>query len=264
MRPPPRQSDNGKLDRPCGLRNRCHTVSVAGGDGSRTPTTKHESHGAPRRGPGRPVDRDNAKTRLQILEVAVEVFAEHGFAAGKIRTIADGAGLSHGTVQHHFRSKRDLFYAAYEHAAELLVDGYDAVLVDCQSLTEELDAVLQRSARFMTEQPWLTGLLIRAASERTHTQLHPLRFTRRLDEFIDGIAQRAIERRELTPNEGNEFHYVMQALLWGLSIVGISNETARRASIHGFQRLLTGQLRLGDPTPTDGAAPSAPPPSRSR
>ena len=112
--------------------------------------------------------------------------------------------------------------------------------------------MLDRSARFMRDQPALTRLLIRAITDRSHPDLHPLRFAAPLDHFIDGITERAIARGEIGPSDGDELRYLLRAMLWGLSIVGVDDRTRRSASIRGFQRLFAGDL-LKD----HGAGPGA-------
>ncbi|MFH8253200.1 TetR/AcrR family transcriptional regulator [Microbacterium sp. B2969] len=46
--------------------------------------------------------------------MAVDVFAEHGYAGGSIRTIAEKAGVSHATLIQHFGSKEGLLTAVLE------------------------------------------------------------------------------------------------------------------------------------------------------
>ena len=199
-----------------------------------------------RRGPGRPADGDKAKTRLEILEAAVETFAAEGYTGGQIRAIAERAGVTHGTVQHHFRSKRELFLLAHQHTAQRLVDGWEQALVNCDTLAEELDALLERSVQFLREQPAFTRLLLGALGDRSHPELRPLRFATGIEHFVDGIADRAIARGEVSSAGGEELRYLLRAMLWGLGVVGVDNEKARVASIVGFRRLLAGNLgRLG-------------------
>lgn len=47
--------------------------------------------------------------REQILQAALEVFAQKGWNAAKIGDVAKTAGLSHGLVYHYFKSKDELF-----------------------------------------------------------------------------------------------------------------------------------------------------------
>ena len=65
------------------------------------------SAGATARGPY----RTGIQRREQLVAVAISVFAEHGFAGGSIRTIADRVGVSHATLLQHFGSKEGLLTA---------------------------------------------------------------------------------------------------------------------------------------------------------
>ena len=47
----------------------------------------------------------------QLIDAALEVFSEHGFAAAKLDEIAHRAGVSKGTIYLYFASKEDLFKA---------------------------------------------------------------------------------------------------------------------------------------------------------
>ena len=51
------------------------------------------------------------RRREQLIAVAVNVFAEHGYTGGSIRTIADKAGVSHASLIQHFGSKEGLLTA---------------------------------------------------------------------------------------------------------------------------------------------------------
>lgn len=58
--------------------------------------------------------RTGLRRREQLIAVAVDVFAEHGYAGGSIRTIAERAGVSHATLIQHFGSKEGLLTAVLE------------------------------------------------------------------------------------------------------------------------------------------------------
>jgi AcrR family transcriptional regulator len=59
--------------------------------------------------------REEAKvrTREAVLVAAREAFEAVGFAKASVRGIANDAGVSAGTVLHHFGSKRELLYACF-------------------------------------------------------------------------------------------------------------------------------------------------------
>ena len=54
------------------------------------------------------------RRREQLIAVAVDVFAEHGYTGGSIRAIADKAGVSHATLIQHFGSKEGLLTAVLQ------------------------------------------------------------------------------------------------------------------------------------------------------
>lgn len=49
------------------------------------------------------------KRRTDIVNAALEVFSQVGFAAAKIEDVADAAGISKGTLYLYFESKEELF-----------------------------------------------------------------------------------------------------------------------------------------------------------
>lgn len=58
--------------------------------------------------PVAPKTRKAEATRTRVLGVACELFVELGFAAVSMRDIADQAGMTHGGLYGHFRSKGQL------------------------------------------------------------------------------------------------------------------------------------------------------------
>jgi AcrR family transcriptional regulator len=55
-------------------------------------------------------DDDGKKTekQIRIIEAAVEVFSEKGFAAASTSEIAQRAGVAEGTIFRHYKTKKDL------------------------------------------------------------------------------------------------------------------------------------------------------------
>ncbi len=57
------------------------------------------------------IDRDARKT--EIIQAALQAFSRKGFANTKITDIASLAGVGKGTIYEYFRSKEEIFGAAY-------------------------------------------------------------------------------------------------------------------------------------------------------
>lgn len=52
-------------------------------------------------------------TRGKILEAALGVFAEHGYAGASVRRIAEAAGMAPGLLYSHFEGKREVLRALF-------------------------------------------------------------------------------------------------------------------------------------------------------
>ena len=78
----------------------------------------------PRRRAGRPpAEGGPATSRASLLAVAARQIGVHGFARTTFRGIAAEAGVSYGTVQHHFPTKQQLWSAIVE---EVLLPAHRA------------------------------------------------------------------------------------------------------------------------------------------
>jgi AcrR family transcriptional regulator len=84
--------------------------------------TETETEAEKRRGPGRPrLHRDD-----EVLTAALAAFAEVGYEAMSIRSLARHLGLSHGALNQRFGSKDELFYAVVDHGFGDLADAMAA------------------------------------------------------------------------------------------------------------------------------------------
>ena len=63
---------------------------------------------------------DDRTTAARIRDAAIAEFAANGVAGTSVRTIAAAAGVSPGSVIHHFGSKEELRAACDKHVAEII------------------------------------------------------------------------------------------------------------------------------------------------
>jgi AcrR family transcriptional regulator len=59
--------------------------------------------------------------REQILDVALEVFATHGFHGASMNDVADAVGVTKPVLYQHFDSKRDLYQALIDEVGDRLL-----------------------------------------------------------------------------------------------------------------------------------------------
>ena len=67
---------------------------------------------------GRPVDTDQQDLKKQILDTAEELFADNGYAATSIRSIAEGSGVNPALVHYYFGNKKLLLQNVLERVLE--------------------------------------------------------------------------------------------------------------------------------------------------
>jgi AcrR family transcriptional regulator len=83
----------------------------------------------------------------EILEAALDVFTEHGFAAAKLDEVARRAGIAKGTLYRYFDTKEDLFRAVVQHAAAARLPAIEQAAHTFRgSLRELVPALLTQAA----------------------------------------------------------------------------------------------------------------------
>jgi AcrR family transcriptional regulator len=89
--------------------------------------------------------RSRTDTRARIQQVAVELFAEHGYEATSLREIAERLGVTKAALYYHFKSKEDI-------VASLVQDYYgqiDALIEWGQAEPATADARREILARYV-------------------------------------------------------------------------------------------------------------------
>lgn len=107
-------------------------------------------------------------TRAQILAVATELFARHGYQRTSLRQIADRLGVTKAAVLYHFAAKPDILAALIEP----MLDDLDATLSGIEADADPDDPT---SARWPTIEGMLDVLLAhRQAMRMASHDLAPL------------------------------------------------------------------------------------------
>lgn len=103
-------------------------------------------------------------TRARIRDAALDGFAHAGFDGSSIRTVARAAGVSAGSVQHFFPTKRALREAVNEHVAGLAADAFSTVTTGV-SATDVSDELGARIAAFVRDHPIAVRYVARSLIE---------------------------------------------------------------------------------------------------
>lgn len=113
-------------------------------------------------------------TRQKILNAAIDLFSEVGYAAAGLGEIIDRVGMTKGALYHHFDSKEALATAIIEHGTNLTREAFRHV---CESSSPALENMVH--GVFV-----VTDLLVTDKTARTAEQL-----TSGLAEFNSAASQ---------------------------------------------------------------------------
>ena len=103
-----------------------------------------------------------AETRATILESAMRLFAQKGYANTTTRSIATAAGLSVGLMYHYFDSKEKLLHAVFDYVMARIDEAITAV-VQTSPPDELLANLLHTIFHLLTSEPefWALFYMLR-------------------------------------------------------------------------------------------------------
>jgi AcrR family transcriptional regulator len=109
----------------------------------------------------------------RILDVAQELFAEHGYAGTSTRAIAEGARVNLAQLHYHFGAKRDLFKAAYLRGAVQVTEARQRSLAEALARHPDGVVPLEELVRSFVTPFMLNGATPEGrATMRMHARLH--------------------------------------------------------------------------------------------
>ncbi len=116
---------------------------------------------------------DRRDTRRRILDLALDLFTEHGYDGTSLRQIADGLGITKAALYYYFESKEDIFLALHMRLHEF---GKDALVrlgdqpVTLQLWGDLLDELIDEILG--QRQIFLMHLRNEATLEKLHNRTH--------------------------------------------------------------------------------------------
>jgi len=102
-------------------------------------------------------EAQRAQTRQLILEVALQAFAEKGYASASMSYIAKEAGISKGLSYHYFKNKEDLLIGIFEMLAGM-ADGLESAW-EGKSAAEKLALAIEMTFNILKEQPQMVRFM---------------------------------------------------------------------------------------------------------
>ncbi|ALE06133.1 TetR family transcriptional regulator [Arthrobacter sp. ERGS1:01] len=93
--------------------------------------------------PGEPATRRHEPDRRErLIDVTLDVIAEHGVAGTTHRKVAEAAGVPLGSMTYHFDGIDDLLAVAFTKLATMTADGFEQALAAADSKAEACEAVV--------------------------------------------------------------------------------------------------------------------------
>jgi AcrR family transcriptional regulator len=93
-----------------------------------------------------------ARRRRQLLDVAVDVFAERGFHGTSMDEVAEAAGVTKPVLYQHFDSKRELFVELLDDVGSHLVQAVTAAVGGATGPRQRVEAGFEAYFDFVTQQ----------------------------------------------------------------------------------------------------------------
>ncbi len=129
--------------------------------------------------------------RANIVDAAVEVFAEKGYRSARISDIARRAGVADGTIYLYFRNKEDLLLTIFEEKMEELLASIEAAVRAAPEPISQVRAYARFHFDAIRNQPALAQVLqveLRQSS-RFVREYRPERLWQYLDVFQQIVRQ---------------------------------------------------------------------------
>ena len=172
-----------------------------------------------------PVD----ERRRLLLERATELFATHGYDELTMAGIARGAGISKPLLYHYFRSKRALFEAVLQHAAEQHLARIGSPLDPERSPAEQLAASLDAYLRWIEDNATTYAALMRSVGIPEVREL--------IDRVRAETAQRMLEGLVADRPVPAKVRVAVRAWLWyldGVCTEWVASRDLTREEVHGL------------------------------
>ena len=154
--------------------------------------------------PDSPLDPKRRSRRKQarpaeIIEAALALFAERGFAATKLEDVAARAGIGKGTIYLYFPTKEDLFRAVLRQGWLPNLEAAEAMVAAHAGPTAELLRQLATHALGMIESRFIAIpklVLAESGNFPALARLYAEEVATRAMRLIGGVIARGIERGE--------------------------------------------------------------------
>lgn len=163
------------------------------------------------------------KQRTQeILQAAIHVYAEKGYAASEIGEIAERAGLARGLVYHYFKNKQTLFRELFEHVMEKTQQFTKAHFEQEGSAFELFDTYARIVCRQVLEEPAVSRFFSRISLDvhylYTAEQFSPFKWVKSFLQPMTQAVEKGMEQKTIRAGDAS----LMAMQFWGAVSQGMN------------------------------------------
>ena len=179
--------------------------------------------------------------KQEILEGAIRVFAEKGYDKATISVIAKELKISQGLCYRYFASKEEIYDAAVEKYADLLLTEFLKHQDESKTLREGIDHIGESIGRLMRIEKTdraLYSFFHENGNERLHNELL-LKVAEKLLPYIQEILRKGKERGEISVEDPDRIAIVgLYGELGTFFVKGMSEEERVATIQMSWKRLL--------------------------
>jgi AcrR family transcriptional regulator len=108
-----------------------------------------------------------SRTQELVLNAAIDLLYERGYANFTTADVAERAGVSRGAQNHYFRTKGDLVLSACRHAMAIAIKAARSMAVDARQSSDVVNYFIDQSRRFFLTPSYIAtiDLLVAARTD---------------------------------------------------------------------------------------------------
>ncbi len=185
---------------------------------------------------------EHEKRRKEILESALDVFVEEGYADTTFQKIADRCGITRTILYLYFKNKREIFMFSIKRFTEKLEEEIRAVATvpgpSYDTLERLSSLVMTRCAEQAKLLSVIVGYLEHSRKSGSDIGDKVRRRTIRMRHIISGVViagQKRGELRKVPVGAVSDFFYgLMEAAIFRVAVLGMTDTTDLEAAMRLF------------------------------
>jgi AcrR family transcriptional regulator len=197
-----------------------------------------------------------AKRREQLLDTAVTLFAERGYAGATTAELAKAAGVTEPIIYRHFESKKNLFVAVIDRTSELVTQTWERQLKTARDPAHRLRRLIGANPMVTDRGRGFYRVIIQAMMEIDDAEILAA-----IQRHITALHRFVSQEVENAQGEGQvSRYYSPEITAWTLLHLGLGYGVLEALNIPGHAvdargvrvRELIERMMLGDKAKTTG------------